>query len=112
MTRANASGVKMAELFDPEPITWGLRGDPHVWRALRDHLSETYVPASVDEAVSLVRVAFSELVGVDLVTHAEPWVRRDQFAHGGMSSGGVSLNEWRERLLPLLTERARVLLES
>ncbi|MFF9785556.1 hypothetical protein [Streptomyces nigrescens] len=111
MTRDEAIVPKMAELFDPEPERWGLRGDPHVWRALRGHLSRTDVPASVDEAVSLLRVAFSELVGVEPVTNAETSVYREQFAHGGMSSGMVSLDTWRDRLLPLLAERARVLLK-
>ncbi|MGI5348826.1 hypothetical protein ACQEU8_11605 [Streptomyces sp. CA-250714] len=111
MKRDDAVAPKMVELFDPEPDRWGFRGDPHVWRALRGHLSKTDVPASVAEAVSLLRVAFSELVGVDLVTNAESSVYREQFAHGGMSSGMVSLDTWRDRLLPLLTERARVLLE-
>jgi len=110
MTRDDAIVPKMVELFDPEPERWGLRGDPHVWRALRDHLSGVDVPASVDEAVSLLRVAFSDLVRVDLVTDARPSVYREQFAHGGMSSGMVCLDTWRDRLLPLLAERARVLL--
>lgn len=111
MTHGDAAVVKMAELFDPEPERWGLRGDPHVWRALRDHLSGTEVPASVDEAVSLLRVAFSELMGVDLVANAESSVYHEEFAHGGMSSGRVSLDAWRDRMLPLLAERAKVLLE-
>jgi hypothetical protein len=28
-------------------------------------------------------------------------------AHGGMSSGMISLEAWRQRLMPVLTERAR-----
>ncbi|MFD5393359.1 hypothetical protein ACFWJW_03810 [Streptomyces sp. NPDC127097] len=112
MARDDAAVVKMAELFDPEPERWGLRGDPHVWRALRDHLSGTDIPASFDEAVSLLRVTFGELVGVDLVTNARSSVYHEQFAHGGMSSGMVDLDNWRDSLLPLLAERARELQES
>ncbi|MFJ6650536.1 hypothetical protein ACIQPS_33375 [Streptomyces sp. NPDC091290] len=111
MTRDDANAPQMSELFDPEPERWGLRGDPHVWRALRDHLAKTDIPSSVDEADSLLRVTFDELVGVDLATSAESSVYREQFAHGGMSSGMVCLDGWRDRLLPLLAERARVLLE-
>ncbi|MEU7601841.1 hypothetical protein [Streptomyces sp. NPDC041003] len=102
--------AKMADLFDPEPKTWGLRGDPHVWRALRDHLSGTDVPESVDEVVRLLRAAFSKLVGIDLVGDLASSAYREQYAHGGMSSGVVSLDTWRERLMPLLAERARTLL--
>ena len=25
--------MRVSDLFDPEPQTWGLRGDPHLWRA-------------------------------------------------------------------------------
>ncbi|WP_374776950.1 hypothetical protein OG756_33535 [Streptomyces sp. NBC_01310] len=110
MTHDDATVVKMACLFDPEPERWGLRGDPHVWRALRDRLSGTDVPASIDETVSLLRATFSELVGLDLGDPAAS-VYREQYSHGGMSSGMVSLDTWRERLLPILTERARTVLE-
>ncbi|MFB7254848.1 hypothetical protein [Streptomyces nojiriensis] len=102
--------VKMAELFDPEPKRWGLRGDPYVWRALRDHLSGTDVPESVGEAVRLLRAAFSELVGTDLADEPASSVYQEPYAHGGMSSGMVSLDAWRERLIPLLAERATTLL--
>ncbi|MFE1829095.1 hypothetical protein [Streptomyces yangpuensis] len=100
----------MADLFDPEPSPWGLRGDPHVWRALRDHLAGKEVPASVDEVLSLLRESFSLLVGLD-VGHPMSSVYREQYAHGGMSSGMVCLDTWRDRLMPLLAERARTLLE-
>ncbi|MFI8233970.1 hypothetical protein ACIGDI_34715 [Streptomyces sp. NPDC085900] len=102
----------MANLFDPEPEQWGLRGDPYVWRALRGHLSGTDIPASVAEVSSLLRVAFSEVVGVDLDTERESQVYREQYAHGGMSSGHVDLDTWRGRLMPLLADRARMLIET
>ena len=28
--------MRVSALFDPEPQTWGLRGDPSLWQALRD----------------------------------------------------------------------------
>ncbi|MGW5434105.1 hypothetical protein ACWET9_44345 [Streptomyces sp. NPDC004059] len=106
------AAMKMADLFDPEPEQWGLRGDPYAWQALRDHLSGTDIPASVDEVISLLRVAFSEVVGTDLVTEPEAQVYREQYAHGGMSSGYVSLDTWRDQLMPLLVKRARTLLAA
>ncbi|MEU5709934.1 hypothetical protein [Streptomyces flaveolus] len=104
------TAVLMSDLFDPEPEQWGLRGDPYVWQALRDHLSGTEIPASVDEVISLLRMAFSEVVGVDIVTERESQVYREQYAHGGMSSGFVALHVWRDRLMPMLVDRARRLL--
>ncbi|MEU2557617.1 hypothetical protein ABZ589_39325 [Streptomyces sp. NPDC013313] len=106
------AAVTMADLFDPEPEGWGLRGDPYVWQALRDHLSETEIPATVDEVISLLREAFIEVVGVNLVTRQEPHVYRKQYAHGGMSSGFVALGVWRDRLMPMLVERARRMLAA
>lgn len=107
----DAPVARMADLFEPEPKTWGLRGDPYVWRALRDHISGMDAPASVDEVVGILREAFGELVGIDLVGDPASSAYREQYAHGGMSSGMVSLDTWRERLMPLLAERARTLLE-
>src|SRR5262249_59346705 len=60
--------MKMSELFDPEPRTWGLRGDPYLWRALREHLSGADVPGSAGDVVARLHAAFSELVGVDLAS--------------------------------------------
>jgi hypothetical protein len=112
MANDDAGAVKMADLFDPEPEGWGLRGDPYLWRALRTHLSGADVPTSVDEVISHLRTAFSELVGVDLARDPQSSVYRADFAHGGMSSGMICLDTWRERLMPLLAERARTLLEA
>ncbi|WP_369148279.1 hypothetical protein [Streptomyces sp. R44] len=102
--------TRMAVLFEPEPGTWGLRGDPYVWRALRDHLAGTDVPPSVLAVDALLRAAFGEVVGVDLASAESSVVHRKRFAHGGMSSGMVHLDTWRERLLPLLVQRAEALL--
>jgi predicted kinase len=96
----------MAVLFDPEPRTWGLRGDPHLWRALREHLSGVGIPPSADAVPGLLRAAFRELTGVDLASDPASSVCLAQYAHGGMSSGMISLDTWRQRLMPLLAERA------
>ncbi|WP_326755108.1 hypothetical protein OH738_10735 [Streptomyces hirsutus] len=104
------AAVTMADLFDPEPEQWGLRGDPYAWRALRDHLSGSEIPTSADEVLGLLRAAFSEVVGIDLVTERETQVYREQYAHGGMSSGYICLPTWRDQLMPLLVKRAWTLL--
>jgi hypothetical protein len=88
-----------------------VRGDPWLWRALREHLSGTDMPASASEVVSLLHAAFRDLVGLDLASDPAPSVYRKQFAHGGMSSGSISLDTWRQQLVPLLAERARTILE-
>ncbi|MGH3149203.1 MAG: hypothetical protein ACRDOB_00525 [Streptosporangiaceae bacterium] len=109
MATEDAAVTPMAGLFDPEPGTWGLRGDPYLWRALREHLSGTDIPASAGDVTSLLEAAFQELTGVDLAsgTSASAPVYRPRYAHGGMSSGMIDLDTWRQRLLPMLAERAR-----
>jgi hypothetical protein len=96
----------VSDLFDPEPEQWGLRGDPWVWHALREQFAGTYLPPSAAEVESLLYTAFERLVAVDLDTETEAYIYREEFAHGGMSSGHVSLNAWRTRLIPLLLDRA------
>ncbi|MEU9720604.1 hypothetical protein [Streptomyces sp. NPDC047976] len=106
MTRDRAAVVKMSELFDPGPGRWGLRGDPHVWQALREALSGRDVPPSAEAVAALLRSTFEELVEVDLLGEPAPHVYRERYAHGGMSGGMVHLDTWRYRLLPLLVERS------
>jgi hypothetical protein len=99
----------MPALFDPEPQTWGLRGDPHLWRALRAHLAGRDIPASAGEVADLLHEAFRELAGNDLASDPATSVYCEQYAHGGMSSGMISLDTWRQRLMPMLIERAGAL---
>jgi hypothetical protein len=108
----DVTDLKVGDLFETEPATWGLRGDPHVWRALRQHLSGRNLPTSTKQLVDLLNAAFEELVGVDLRSDAAPSVYREQFAHGGMSSGMVSLDMWREQLMPTLMQRASMLMND
>ena len=104
--------MRVSDLFDPEPQTWGLRGDPYLWRALRAHLSGQDIPASADELADLLHQAFRELAGTDLASDPATSVHREQYAHGGMSSGMISLEAWRQRLMPMLAERATTRLSS
>ena len=98
----------MSELFDPEPPQWGLRGDPFVWRSLREQFSGTYLPPSAGEVESMLYAAFNRLVAVDLATELESSVYRAEFCYDddGASSGYVSMEIWRAVLMPLLVERA------
>ena len=73
------AAVTIADLFDPEPEHWGLRGDPYLWQALRGHLSDADAPTSVDEVVSRLHTAFRELVGLDLAEDRQSSVYLAQF---------------------------------
>jgi hypothetical protein len=89
-------------LFEPEPGQWGLRGDPHLWRAMSERLAGTDLPDTPEEAGRLLHAVFTELAGVDLVADPAPSVYREEYAHGGM----VSLDTWRQELMPMLMQRA------
>jgi hypothetical protein len=104
--------MRVSDLFDPEPPTWGLRGDPYLWRALRAHLAGQGIPASAGELTALLQQAFRELAGTDLASDPASSVYREQYAQGGMSSGMISLEAWRQRLMPMLVERARTRLPA
>jgi hypothetical protein len=86
---------------------WRLRGDPHVWNALRDRLAGTPTPDGADAVRAAYVAAFNELVGIDLDTEPEKQVFRKELDHGGMSGGSVDLGWWRAKGMPLLVERAR-----
>jgi hypothetical protein len=53
----------IGELFAEEPARWGLRGDPHLWRAMREHLSSAPLPASVVDLEEQIEQAFLTLSG-------------------------------------------------
>lgn len=93
----------LASLFDEEPFRWGLRGDPYLWREMRAHFDETPLPASTRELAALIEQAFASLTGHPL-SETEPF-HIERFSHGGMSSGMVSPQYWREKAIPMLQER-------
>ncbi len=96
----------IGDLFEPEPARWGLRGDPRAWRALKEKLTGTPLPATVEETKGVLLAAFKSVVGVELLdTSAPERVFCEALAHAGMSTGWVHLVTWREVLLPLLLER-------
>jgi hypothetical protein len=110
MTSGETADLRVSMLFDPEPEQWGLRGDPYLWRALRAHLAGEELPGTADELAALLHAAFRKLADTDLGSDPASSVYREQYAHGGMSNGMISLDAWRQRLMPLLAKRASELL--
>ena len=104
-TDARGAGV-LGDGFDVVHRQWGLRGDPHAWRALRDLVATT--PTPPDEAG--VRQAYvdglREVAAVDVDHTGEQHIYRRHLDHGGMSGGGVNVEWWRTKGIPLLVERA------
>ncbi len=90
-------------LFVEEPTQWGLRGDPYLWRAMREHFASTPLPSSVLEFDQVIAAAFEQLTMQSISSTNNFSVK--EFAHGGMSSGGIAPEFWRAQALPLLKKR-------
>ena len=99
----SAPSGTMADCFDLVHRQWGLRGDPHLWSLLRDRLSQVATPPDV---LGSLLEAFEAATGVDLRSEEADHVRREELDHGGMSGGMVSLEWWRQKGIPLMTQRA------
>lgn len=95
--------VPISALFDDEPIQWAFRGDPWLWREMRERFTGMPSPATADELVAAIAAMFRELTGEPLTYEKSIFVER--YSHGGMSSGRVDPEFWREKAIPLLLSR-------
>jgi hypothetical protein len=93
----------IGQLFEEEPIQWGLRGDPYLWRKMQAHFSESPLPANAAELVKAIEKGFLELSD-QLISHADNF-HVMECSHGGMSSGIICPEFWRMNALPLLHSR-------
>ena len=93
----------IGNLFDPEPESWGLRGDPFLWRQMKGDLLTTPLPETEAEFDSLISNTFRLRSGKPIATPDDFHV--EAFSHGGMSSGVICPAFWREQALPLLKDR-------
>lgn len=93
----------IGDLFDPEPLSWGLRGDPYLWREMRHHFRNTPLPATANDLEKIIHAAFEELTGKPITTESMFYV--EEYAHGGMSSGHISTDSWQDKLIPELCSR-------
>jgi hypothetical protein len=98
-----AMPLSVSELFTKEPVQWGLRGDPYLWREMKQILSSARYPDTVDALVALIETAFEQLTGYP-VSHQD-FIYVERYSHGGMSSGHVSPEFWRDTAIPLLRKR-------
>lgn len=109
----NAS-LTLSDLFFPMPSSWGLRGDPYLWSALAAQMNYERLGDERDSEPSFknrIKTHFREMTGADIdKASTDPTV--SMLAHGGMSSGMVSLSWWREAGIPLLLRRYANLIEK
>ncbi len=95
--------ISIASLFEDGPQRWGLRGDPHLWREMKERFENVACPGIPEELIALLEEAFEERTGQPM-SHPEAMFI-EKYSHGGMSSGYVNPQFWRETAVPLLLSR-------
>jgi hypothetical protein len=93
----------VSELFEDVPVQWGLRGDPFLWKEMKEYLGARPLPESPDDLERILRSAFKELTQGTLDKPTP--IRLERYDHGGMSSGMVCPEFWRETAIPLIVSR-------
>ena len=95
--------MKISKIFEEEPEQWGLRGDPYLWRELKDRLASIEMPETPDQLKSIIEKEYEEATGhpIDHKGH----FKVERFMHGGMSSGGISPEFWSSSAIPMLVKR-------
>ncbi len=95
--------MRLSVIFDPEPVSWGFRGDPYFWRYLKKRVSRVPLPVSPEKLERFIRSEYYRLSGTKLNSNSIGIVK--EFEHGGMTSGGLSGEFWVKYAIPLLKER-------
>lgn len=95
--------MKYSELFEPEPEKWGFRGDPFLWREMKEYFGDKEIPDKQSELQYSLFKYCSDRCKVSLNMAESAYV--EDFDKGGMTSGQISCKWWRETGLPLLFSR-------
>ena len=96
--------MKLSKIFEERPERWGLRGDPYFWDHLKE-LAGNMELITPDELEAWIKIEYLSLSGKVLTDEYMDFAVIEQFAHGGMSSGGVDNRWWMEEGIPLLKSR-------
>ncbi len=100
--------MKLSVIFEEKPKRWGFRGDPYFWDHLKG-LAEDMDIISADEMEEWIRREYLSLAGKPMTDTYNDFAVIEQFAHGGMSSGGVDNRWWTREGIPLLKSRLAAL---
>ena len=100
--------MKLSKIFEEKPQRWGFRGDPYFWDYLKE-LAEKMDIISPDELEEWIKKEYLSLSGKAMTDKNMGFAVIEQFAHGGMSSGGVDNRWWMEEGIPLLKSRLTTL---
>ena len=83
-----------------------------MWNDLQEHFSKTPLPDSSDDFETLIKDALYTTIADEALLRErdnqdsdDEFCRIQRFAHGGMSSGGISIRFWETEALPMLVQR-------
>ncbi|MCC3359137.1 hypothetical protein [Bacillus sp. REN16] len=93
-------------IFEQKPEQWGLRGDPYLWDDLQTAFAMVPLPCSESQFTQLLKRYFEELTNHPFDSETDFFIV-EKYAHGGISSGGISMEFWEMRALPLLMNRLK-----
>ena len=96
--------MKLSIIFEEKPERWGFRGDPYFWDHLKN-LAENMDIISPDELEKWIKEEYFSVSSKEMTDKYMDFAVVEQFAHGGMSSGGVDNLWWVEEGIPLLKSR-------
>ena len=96
--------MKLSKIFEEKPESWGFRGDPYFWKYLKER-AEQMEMLSPEELEKWIKAEYLSLAGKALTDEYGDFAVISQFAHGGMSSGGVDNLWWIDTGIPLLKSR-------
>ena len=100
--------MKLSRIFEEKPERWGFRGDPYFWDHLKK-LAEDMDIISPAELEEWIKKEYFSLSGKVMTDNYGDYAIIQQFAHGGMSSGGVDNQWWMNEGIPLLQSRLTAL---
>ncbi|MBQ1375251.1 MAG: MobA protein [Clostridia bacterium] len=100
--------MKLSVIFEDKPGSWGFRGDPYFWDYLKN-LAKDMDIVSPDELEEWIKREYLSVSGKALTDKYGNYAVVKQFAHGGMSSGGVDNLWWLDEGIPLLKKRLAAL---
>ena len=103
--------MKLSAIFEEKPESWGFRGDPYFWDHLKEQ-AENMDLISPDKLEEWIKNEYCSLSGKPMTDVYMDFAVIEQFAHGGMSSGGVDNLWWMEVGIPLLKRRLSPLLQD
>jgi len=95
--------IPLSTLFNNEPDSWGLRGDPFLWKEMKLKIDSYERPNTTQDFEKTLAEMFLNLTGAEIGKNKQIFVER--FSQGGMSSGFVFSDFWTEKAFKILAER-------